>query len=271
MLLRDDPPGNPLGFSRALFHHAAMAQFSEFKSQAVVITGGANGIGAATVREFHQQGARIFFCDQDAAGGAALAQELGSTVSFREVNLSREEEIVAWVRDIKREMPAIRALVNNAARDTRIPFLETTAQQWDDLFALNVRAYFLMARECAPAMKAGSSIVNLSSVVFYNTPPNLVAYVATKGGVLGFTRCLAREIGPRGIRVNCVSPGWVFTERQIRDHLSEENIRIVHERQCVPDHIQPAEIARVILFLASDLSAAVTGQEILADRGWAHS
>ena len=268
---REHPPGNPLGFFRPPFHHARMAQFSEFQNQSVVITGGANGIGAATVRAFHEQGARVFFCDQDAAGGTALAQELGPTVSFREVNLSCEEEIVAWVRDIKQDAPAIRALVNNAARDTRIPFLETTAQQWDDLFALNVRAYFLMARECAPAMTTGSSIVNLSSVVFYNTPPNLVAYVATKGGVLGFTRCLAREIGPRGIRVNCVSPGWVFTERQIRDHLSEENIRIVHERQCVPDHIQPEEIAGVILFLASNLSAAVTGQEILADRGWAHS
>ena len=248
-----------------------MAQFSELQGQAVVITGGANGIGAATVRAFHEQGAQVFFCDRDAAAGLALAQELGPSVSFRAVDLSREKEILDWVQDIKRQTPIIRALVNNAAQDTRIPFLETTAQQWDDLFVLNVRAYFLMARECAPAMTAGGSIVNISSVVFYNTPPNLVAYVATKGGVMGFTRCLAREIGPRGIRVNCVSPGWVFTERQIRDHLSEENTRIVHERQCVPDHIQPSEIADVILFLASDLSAAVTGQEILADRGWAHS
>lgn len=248
-----------------------MARFSEFQDRVVIVTGGANGIGAATVRAFHAQGARVFFCDKDAARGTALAQELGAAVSFQHVELTSEAAIVEWIAAIKREAKFIHALINNAAWDPRIPFLETTARQWDDLFAVNLRAYFLMARECAPAMPRGSAIVNLSSVTIYNTPTQMVAYVATKGGVMGFTRCLAREIGPRGIRVNCVSPGWVFTERQIRDHLSEENIRIIHERQCVPDHIQPSEIASVILFLASDLSAAVTGQEILADRGWAHS
>jgi NAD(P)-dependent dehydrogenase (short-subunit alcohol dehydrogenase family) len=98
-----------------------------------------------------------------------------------------------------------------------------------------------------------------------------VAYVATKGGVLGFTRCLARELGGRGLRVNCVSPGWVFTERQKRDFLDDESKRLIQDRQCVADFIQPSEIADVILFLASDLSTAVTGQEILADRGWEHS
>lgn len=248
-----------------------MAHFSELRDRAVIITGGANGIGAATVRAFLAQGARVFFCDKDAARGAALAQELGAAVSFQHVELTSESAIVEWIAAIKREVKSIHALINNAAWDPRIPFLETTAQQWDDLFAVNLRAYFLMARECAPAMPHGSAIVNLSSVTIYNTPVQMVAYVATKGGVIGFTRCLARELGPQRIRVNCVSPGWVFTERQIRDYLTEENKRLVQERQCIPDFIQPEEMADVILFLASDLSACVTGQEILADRGWAHS
>ena len=113
--------------------------------------------------------------------------------------------------------------------------------------------------------------MNLGSIVFYNSPKNLVAYVATKGAVMGFTRCLARELGDRRIRVNCVSPGWVFTERQMRDHLTDENKQMIRERQCIPDYIQPEEIANVILFLASEMSAAVTGQEILVDRGWEHS
>jgi NAD(P)-dependent dehydrogenase (short-subunit alcohol dehydrogenase family) len=248
-----------------------MAHFPELKGQTVVVTGGANGIGAATVRLFHEQGARVFFCDKDAKGGDHLARELGANVSFQAVDLVNEQEILSWVRQIKGEVKTIRALVNNAALDPRIPFLETTSQQWDDLFALNVRAGFLMARECVPAMTRGSSIVNIASIVLYNSPKNLVGYVATKGGVLGFTRCLAREIGDRGIRVNCVSPGWVFTERQIRDYLTPENKKLIHERQCIPDHIQPSEIGTVILFLASDLSTAVTGQEILVDRGWQHS
>jgi NAD(P)-dependent dehydrogenase (short-subunit alcohol dehydrogenase family) len=248
-----------------------MAKFPELQGRAVVVTGGANGIGEAAVRAFQAQGARVFFCDKDAARGTALAQELGAGVHFQAVDLVSESAIVEWTTAIQREAKSIHALINNAAWDPRIPFLETTAQQWDDLFAVNLRAYFLMARECAPAMPPGSAIVNLSSVTFYNTPTQMVAYVATKGGVIGFTRCLARELGPSRIRVNCVSPGWVFTERQIRDYLSEENKRLVQERQCIPDFIQPAEMADVILFLASDLSACVTGQEILADRGWAHS
>lgn len=248
-----------------------MAEFPELQGRAVVVTGGANGIGEAAVRAFHAQGARVFFCDKDAARGTALAQELGAGVSFQSVDLVSESAIVEWTTAIQREVKSIHALINNAAWDPRIPFLETTARQWDDLFAVNLRAYFLMARECAPAMPPGGAIVNLSSVTFYNTPTQMVAYVATKGGVIGFTRCLARELGPSRIRVNCVSPGWVFTERQIRDYLTEENKRLVQERQCIPDFIQPAEMADVILFLASDLSACITGQEILADRGWAHS
>jgi NAD(P)-dependent dehydrogenase (short-subunit alcohol dehydrogenase family) len=99
----------------------------------------------------------------------------------------------------------------------------------------------------------------------------MTAYVATKGGVMGFTRSLARELGPRGIRVNTVSPGWVMTERQLRDYVTPAVERLINRSQCVPSRIQPAEIANVILFLASNASAAITGQEILADRGWAHS
>ena len=248
-----------------------MAQFPELKAQAVVITGGANGIGAATVRAFHGQGARVFFCDTDAARGEQLAQELGAGVSFAKVDLARETEIVSWIDRVQSEAKQIRAVVNNAGRDPRIPFLETTSQQWDDLFAVNLRAGFLLARACVPAMLRGGAIVNIASIVFYNSPKSLVAYVATKGGVIGFTRCLARELGERGIRVNCVSPGWVFTERQMRDYLTPENKKLIQERQCIPEFIQPAEIANVILFLASDLSSAVTGQEILVDRGWEHS
>ncbi len=248
-----------------------MTQFPELKGQAVVITGGANGIGAATVRAFHQQEARVFFCDTDAARGEALAGELGAAVTFGVVNLAVEAEILAWIESIKTAVGSIRVVVNNAGRDPRIPFLETTAQQWDELFAVNVRAGFLLARECAPAMPPGASIINVTSIVLYNSPKQLVAYVATKGAMLGFTRCLARELGSLRIRVNCVSPGWVFTERQLREHLNDAALQLIDEHQCIPDHIQPEEIARVILFLASDLSTVLTGQEILADRGWAHS
>lgn len=248
-----------------------MAQFPELNGKVVIVTGGANGIGEATVRTFHAQGAQVFFCDKDIARGEQLAREMGNNCSFQAVDLADETSLVDWIKSIKSQAQKIHALVNNAARDPRIPFLQTSTQQWEDLFALNVRAGFLLARECAPSMPPGAAIVNVTSVVLYNSPKNLVAYVSTKGAMLGFTRCLARELGERRIRVNCVSPGWVFTERQKKDYINDEALRLIHEHQCIPDHLQPDEIARVILFLASDMSAAVTGQEILADRGWAHS
>jgi len=248
-----------------------MAQLPELSGKTVVITGGANGIGAATVRAFHQQGARVFFCDKDAARGAQLAHELGAPATFQAVDLTEEQQIIVWVQSIQAAAQNIHVLVNNAGCDPRLPFLNTTAQQWDNLFAVNARAGFLLARECVPSMPPGASIVNLTSITLYNSPKDLVAYVSTKGAMLAFTRCLARELGERRIRVNCVSPGWVFTERQLRDYLDDAALRLIHEHQCIPDHIQPDEVARVILFLASDLSAAITGQEILVDRGWARS
>ena len=245
------------------------AIYPDLKSAAVLITGGANGIGAATARSFHTQGARVFFCDIDVPRGKALARELGA--HFNRVNLQNEREVCSWIRDVGSASRSIRVLVNNAANDPRIPLKGHTAKAWDDLFTRNLRPMFLAAREAAPFMRASASIINLASITFHIAPAQMTAYVATKGGVLGFTRSLARELGPRGIRVNAVSPGWVMTERQLRDYVTPAVKRLIRRSQCVPALIQPAEIAEVILFLASNASAAVTGQEILADRGWAYS
>mgnify|MGYP002067785882 CR=1 FL=1 len=145
-----------------------------------------------------------------------------------------------------------------------------SAAAWDRLFAGNLRAYFLTSREVAALMPADSSIINIASITFHNSPVNMSAYVATKGGVIGFTRSLGRELGPRRIRVNAVSPGWVMTERQLRQFVTPAIKRFVRKSQSIPDLIQPAEIASVVVFLASDASRAITGQEILVERGWVH-
>ncbi|MEW6155813.1 MAG: SDR family oxidoreductase [Verrucomicrobiota bacterium] len=248
-----------------------MPLYPELKNKVVLITGGANGIGEATVRAFHQQGARVFFCDIDSKAGAAFAAELGGDVGFSRVDLMQERQIKKWIAQIARREKTIHALVNNAASDPRIPLEKTSTELWDQLFARNLRAYFLCVREAVPFMVAGSSIINLASITFHNAPAQMAAYVGTKGGVLGFTRSLARELGPRRIRVNAVSPGWIMTERQLRQYVTPAVKRLLRTAQSIPDLIQPAEIAQVILFLASAGSSAVTGQEILADRGWYHS
>jgi NAD(P)-dependent dehydrogenase (short-subunit alcohol dehydrogenase family) len=199
---------------------------------------------------------------------AALEKELAERISFARVDVTKENQIVRWIRKIG---APIRTLINNAARDPRIPLDKTSATDLDDLFATNLRAYFLMARETTPFMKSGSSIINFSSITFHTAPAAMSAYVATKGGALAFTRSLARELGPRGILVNTISPGWIMTERQLKQFVTPAVKRLIRTSQCVPDLLQPEEIAEVALFLASNASRAITGQEILADRGWAHS
>jgi D-xylose 1-dehydrogenase len=249
-----------------------MSTYPDLENGTILVTGGANGIGAAIVRAFHAQNARVWFCDIDAAAGRSLARELGASVSFARVELTREGQIVRWVKRIIRDGKPIRVLVNNAARDPRMALESLSAKDWDDLFATNLRAYFLMARETVAHMAAGAgAIINLASITYHIAPAEMSAYVATKGGVMGFTRSLAREVGRRGIRVNTVSPGWVMTERQLKEFVTPAVKRLIRRSQCVPDLLEPHDIADVVLFLASEASRAITGQEILADRGWAHS
>jgi NAD(P)-dependent dehydrogenase (short-subunit alcohol dehydrogenase family) len=249
-----------------------MPSYADLSDRNILVTGGANGIGQAIVHAFHAQQANVFFCDTDIAGGRSLASRLGERASFTRVDLTREAQIASWLKRVTRAGRPIHVLINNAARDSRMTLESMSSRNWDDLFATNLRAYFLMARETAPHLPNGAgAIINLASVTFHTGPAQMSAYVATKGGILGFTRSLARELGPRGIRVNTLSPGWVMTDRQLKQFVTPAVKRLIRRSQCVPDLLQPADIAEVALFLASNASRSITGQEILADRGWAHS
>lgn len=248
-----------------------MTTYLDLRGAAILITGGANGIGNALVRAFHGQRAQVFFCDVDRAAGVRLAKMLAQEVEFEAVDLREEGAVRQWIEKIGRRTKRIQVLINNAARDPRIPLGALTCEQWDDLFACNLRPLMFTCKAAAKRMDAGSSIINFSSITFHIAPPEMTAYVATKAGILGFTRSLARELGPRRIRVNTISPGWVMTERQLRQFITPAVKRLIHRSQCIPDRIQPEEIARIALFLASNASAAITGQEILADRGWSYS
>jgi len=248
-----------------------MPNYPGLRGRIVLVTGGANGIGAAMVRAFHAQEAEVLFCDVDRAAGNSLARELGANVSFQAVDLRSEKPIKEWISEAGARFRRIDVLINNAARDPRISLEKTSTATWDDLFALNLRAYFLTCRGAIRWMAKGSSIVNFSSVTFHNAPKDMTAYVATKAGIIGLTRSLARELGPRRIRVNVISPGWTMTERQLKEYVTPSAKRLTRSAQCIPDFIKPSEIAEVALFLASAASSAITGQEILADHGWDHS
>ena len=245
-----------------------MASYDELAGRVVLITGGANGIGQAMVEAFHVQEAVVCFCDLDEKAGARLAKRLGDRAEFAKVNLTSEAEIKRWMARVAKRHGDIHVLINNAACDPRIALEDVTTKAWDDLFAVNIRAYFLACREASLHLAKGASIVNFSSITFYTAPVNMSAYVATKAAAIGLTRSLARELGPRRIRVNTISPGWILTERQLSDHVTPAVKRQIRREQCIPDLNQPDEVADVALFLASDSSRAVTGQEILVDRGW---
>ena len=245
-----------------------MAVYDELAGRLVLITGGANGIGRAMVEAFHVQEAVVCFCDLDEKAGARLAKRLGDRAEFAKVNLTSEAEIKRWMARVAKRHGDIHVLINNAACDPRIALEDVTSKAWNDLFAINIRAYFLACREASLHLAKGASIVNFSSITFYTAPVNMSAYVATKAAAIGLTRSLARELGPRRIRVNTISPGWIMTERQLSDHVTPAVKRQIRREQCIPDLNQPDEVADVALFLASDSSRAVTGQEILVDRGW---
>src|SRR3954468_2054533 len=249
-----------------------MPIYEDLRGKVVLLTGGANGIGAAAVRALHEQAAQVYFCDVDVKAGKRLAAELGESVFFSKVDLRQEKLVQSWVQSVGKSRGQIDVLINNAAADPRIALEAMSAKSWDDLFALNLRAYFLTSQAAVPYMRrGGESIVNLASIVFHQGPARLSAYVATKSGIIGLTRSLARELGPRRIRVNVVSPGWVMTERQVREYVTPDAKKTILRSQCIPDLLQADELAQVILFLASDASTALTGQELLADRGWYHS
>lgn len=247
------------------------AVYQDLSGKVVLITGGANGIGASMVESFCEQGAKVYFCDLDETAGKELAKSLSGRAGFRKLNLEREASIRSWVKQVGKMKGKIDVIINNAASDPRIEFESMTSKQWDDLFARNLRAYFLTVQSALPWLRKGASIVNFASITFHIGPTPMTAYVSTKGGIIGFTRSLARELGPKGIRVNTLSPGWIMTERQLKQFVDASVKKMIRKAQCMPELLQPAEIAQVAMFLASEASSAMTGQEILADRGWAYS
>ena len=249
-----------------------MTSYTDLKGKNVLLTGGAQGIGEATIEAFLRQGAKVFFCDREAIAGRNLVGRHSKThLHFTALELADGKKVKAWVGEVIRMAGRIDVIVNNAAIDPRIAIEKLDDAPWQRQFEINVHAAVRIIRAALPALKKGSSIINFSSITFHTAPARMSAYVATKGAIIALTRSLARELGPRGIRVNTVSPGWIMTQRQLRDYMTPAVKKLIRTSQCVPELLQPEEIAEVVLFLASDASCAITGQEILADRGWAHS
>ena len=165
---------------------------------------------------------------------------------------------------------APRVLINNAGSDDRHDFAQVTPAYWDQRMAVNLKHQFFASQAVAPAMKSagGGSIVNLSSISWMIPAPQLSVYTTAKAAIIGMTRSLAHELGEAKIRVNCVLPGAILTERQRRLWMSDEYQQEVLRLQCIKRNILPDDVARLILFLAADDSEAITNQSHIIDGGW---
>ncbi|HEV7253539.1 MAG TPA: SDR family oxidoreductase [Mesorhizobium sp.] len=244
------------------------SRYAGLSGRLVIVTGGASGIGESFVREFAGQGARVAFLDKQAEVGQALAAELGAT--FRACDLTDTAALRAALAGIRSECGPASVLVNNAAVDQRQDFFAVTEDSFDFMMAVNFRHVFFACQAVAPQMRelGGGSIVNMSSIAWMNGAPDMQAYAAGKAAIVGFTNSLARQLGPDRIRVNAIAPGMVITQRQ-RElwYQDESKIEAGRERQCIPDAIEPEEIARLGLFLASDDSRLITKQCFMVSGG----
>jgi D-xylose 1-dehydrogenase len=250
------------------------ATYPSLRDRSVVITGGATGIGAALVEEFARQGARVGFLDIDAKAGKALAKKIGSSgghaPQFWACDLLDLEALKRTMAKAQKTLGPVTVLVNNAARDDRHKPEEITPDRWDYIMGVNLRHQFFCAQAVADGMRkaGGGSIINFSSITYLLGMVGLPVYVTAKGGVVGMTRALAREWGDARIRVNAIIPGWIMTERQKTMWLTPEADAMRAAAQALPDRIDPVEVARLALFLASDDSRMCTGQEFVIDAGW---
>ena len=250
------------------------AVYPSLEDRVVVVTGGASGIGESIVEAFARQRARVVFLDvQDVAAKALIARIVAEGLrapTFSRCDLTDVAGLQGTVRQIVETFGGVDVLVNNAGDDTRHAVATVTPESWDRTMAINLKQQFFMTQAVAPGMLAArrGSIINVGSIAWVIPSTGVPVYVAAKAAITGMTRTLAREFGAEDVRVNCVMPGAIATERQRRTWLTEEYKAEVIANQALKRLIEPDEVARLVLFLAADDSSAITGQSYVVDGGW---
>jgi D-xylose 1-dehydrogenase len=251
------------------------AVYPSLAGKPVIVSGGATGIGEGIVRAFAAQGSKVGFVDIAAEAGRKLEAELagaGRTVCFIDCDIT---DVAAYRSAIKAFADAhgpCRVLVNNAANDQRHKWNEITPEIWEAGLAVNLRHAFFAAQAVAPGMIAagGGSIINFGSFSWMIMVPDLSPYTASKAAMHGLSRSLAKELGPHGVRVNTLVPGWIMTERQLTRWVGEAESRLIDVSQALQGRLYPADIARMALFLGAEDSRMISGQDFVVDGGWAH-
>jgi 3-oxoacyl-[acyl-carrier protein] reductase len=239
-----------------------------------IVTGGGGGLGADICRALAAAGAAVAVAGRtqetiDAVRDGIVAEH-GSAISVL-ADVSDRASIEAMAATVAGELGGIDVLVNNAAIYPRRAWTEITEEEWDDVLGTNLKGYFLCARACYPSMveRGHGRIINLTSVTFFTGMAMLLDYVSSKGGIIGFTRALGRELGPEAITVNAISPGAFPTDAEKIHPNPEQYNQWILDQQSLKRRGTPADIGNLAVFLAGEASSFITGQTIEIDGGWA--
>jgi NAD(P)-dependent dehydrogenase (short-subunit alcohol dehydrogenase family) len=242
-------------------------RYHSLEDRSVVISGGASGIGEEMVKAFVAQGSRVSFLDIDDEGGAALAKATGASFHACDVtNVSRLREVLARIEHVH---GGVDVLINNAGKDDRHDLADVEPDYWRRALALNLDHQFFATQAVSRRMgEAGrGSVIMLGSISWMRGRPGMVGYTTAKAAINGMTRTLARELGSSGIRVNCIVPGAILTERQEKLWLTPELNQQFLDLQALKFRLDASHVARLALFLGSDESAGCTGANFIVDAG----
>jgi D-xylose 1-dehydrogenase len=250
------------------------ASYPSLRHRVIIVTGGATGIGEAIVEAFAMQNAQVAFLDIQAEAAEQVTKRLSSGGATAPVyyhcDLTDIAQVQHTVQTILHRFHTVDILVNNAGNDIRHTIAEVTSAYWDQAIAVNLKHQFFMAQAVIPSMQKAQrgSIINMSSIGWVIPSTNQVVYVTAKAAIVGLTRTLSHEFGADNIRVNCIMPGAILTERQQRLWITDAYKAEILANQALKRMIFPEEVARLVLFLASDDSSAITNQSYVIDAGW---
>lgn len=242
-------------------------RYTSLQGRTVLVTGGASGIGAEMVTAFAAQGANVALIDIDADAGRKIAASTGAM--FAACDITDIPALRSAIANVERACGGIDVLVNNAGKDDRHAMGDVEPDSWRRALSLNLDHQFFATQAVSPRMaeKGAGSIIMLGSISWMRGRPGMVGYTTAKAAINGMTKTLARELGPSGIRVNCIVPGAIVTERQLKLWTSPEQNQQFIDLQALKFRLDASHVARMALFLASDESSGCTGANFVVDAG----